>query len=159
MKANCSALMYSGGQNPEKDLTDDELTTIKNLVSKLNVKSNMKYNGGKLSFNGFVAHKSSESEGKPTEWGVYAFFDGFAQVWDDDAKDWILYYDTAGICAYLFTIMNDTLQEHYNGSVLAKYYDQDLSNYPQVIVDDFYYTMTQENFDQLIKNSQPDTKK
>lgn len=158
MKAACSALMYSGGQNPEKVLTDDELTKIKHLICQLNVKSSMKYNSG-LRFNGFVAHQSSELDGKPTEWGVYGFFDGFAQVWDDDAKDWILYYDTAGICAYLFTIMNDTLQEHYNGSVLAKYNEQDLPNYPQVIMDDFYYTMTQENFDELIRNSQPDTKK
>lgn len=109
MKATVTALMYSGAQNPERELNEEEVNHINVLASQLT--ETAPYNQHALGFSGFTAFTSDE-EGK-TNWGTYGFFNGCAQVWDNNKLDWICYYDTPGICAYLFTLMNSTLQDHY----------------------------------------------
>jgi hypothetical protein len=109
-KATISALMYSGARSPERDLTELEVEGIKLLVSQLTEKTGEDMHGA-LGFTGFAAFICDESVG--TSWGVYALFMGTVSVWDDVKKDWIGYYDTVGLCAHMYALMNDTLQAHY----------------------------------------------
>lgn len=114
MKAYCTALMYSGQRNPDKNLTDEEFEHVKKLASQLSGTKIPKSNHG-LGFTGFGVFSDN--------FGVFGLFSGKVEIWDEDTQNWIGYYDTVGLCAYLHTIMNDTLQKHYQQSNIA------ISNY------------------------------
>jgi hypothetical protein len=111
MNRKVSALMYSGAQNPERDLTEEEMVEIKRLASLLVNKSNLPFQGG-LGFTGFSAFEYQDGLDE-NAWGVYGYFNGTAVVWSGITKDWIVYWDDVGICAHLHLLINDTLIAHY----------------------------------------------
>lgn len=117
MTIYCSALIYSGSRSPERELTDEEADYVRGLISQLTTRCPSSHS--KLGFSGFAVFDRDETKTTTeTTLAAYGLFNGEAKIWDTSVSDWVSYFDTVGLCAYLFTIMNDTLQAHYNQSAL-----------------------------------------
>lgn len=109
MKDNCVyAMMYSGRQNPEKELTSEELETIQDLLSQLK-EPWLGPSHPRLGFTGYGA--TYELDG----WiqSCQADISGFVHKWDKDTNEWDVFADTSGVLPYLMKIMVPTMQEHY----------------------------------------------
>lgn len=100
MKPKACVLITSGMQNPEKDLTEEELLHVQDLVSKLNEVAPDQYSP--LGFSGYAA-----------SWdGVHVItrFSGHVSVYTDQGvKD---YYDTSGVMAYLCQLLTPVMVEY-----------------------------------------------
>lgn len=102
MKATASILMYSGIQNPEKELTEEEIQTLKDLVTGLETvypaqaHSHLGFSGYAASFDGMH---------------VIASMYGHVRVWDTAGR-LSAYTDTTGVLAYLCKIMTPVMVKH-----------------------------------------------
>lgn len=95
-------LMYSGAMNPEKELTDEELQNLKDLVYGLEVP----YPGqahGHLGFSGYSADLGDKY--------IIASLYGHIRIFDAQGKD-TAYTDTTGVLAYLCKIMTPVMIKH-----------------------------------------------
>ena len=105
MKA--SILMYSGRQNPEKELTDQETEDIRNLVAGLDTP----YPGKAHSHLGFSGYAASLGN-----MHVIASLYGFIQIFDEHGEE-KAYSDTTGVLAYLCRIMTPVMVEHQTAAL------------------------------------------
>lgn len=102
MNPTAAILMYSGAQNPEKELTDQEITDIRALVTGLNVP----YPGqahGHLGFSGYAATFG--------DMHVIASLYGHIRVFTSGGQE-TAYSDTTGVLAYLCKIMTPVMIKH-----------------------------------------------
>jgi hypothetical protein len=100
-------LMYSGLHNPEKDLSEEEYSKIKELVSQLNVP----YDGEPLPQLGFTGYAADFAE---DQFWVSGAFIGWVSVFQNgECKH---YDDTVGLVSYLHLIMVPVLQKHIKDS-------------------------------------------
>lgn len=94
--------MYSGRMNPEKELTDEELQNLKDLVYGLEVP----YPGhahGHLGFSGYSADLGDRY--------IIASLHGHVRVFDRQGEG-KAYSDTTGVLAYLCKIMTPVMIKH-----------------------------------------------
>jgi hypothetical protein len=98
MKATASVLMYSGMQNPEKELTSEELQHIQDLVAKLGDPCVPQHSH--LGFSGYSANWDTTH--------VIAHFSGHISVYNQEVKH---YYDTSGVMAYLCQLITPVMVE------------------------------------------------
>lgn len=102
MNPTAAILMYSGAQNPEKELTDQEITDIRALVAGLD----MPYPGqahGHLGFSGYAASFQ--------DMHVIASLYGHIRIFDAQGQE-KAYSDTTGVLAYLCKIMTPVMIKH-----------------------------------------------
>lgn len=102
MTPTASIMMYSGMKNPEKELTEEEVQTLKDLVAGLETA----YPGqahGHLGFSGYAASFD--------DMHVIASMYGHVRVWDTTGK-LTAYTDTTGVLAYLCKIMTPVMVKH-----------------------------------------------
>lgn len=102
MNPTAAILMYSGMQNPEKELTDQEITDIRTLVAGLDTT----YPGqahGHLGFSGYAASFQ--------DMHVIASLYGHIRVFDAEGHE-KAYSDTTGVLAYLCKIMTPVMIKH-----------------------------------------------
>lgn len=102
-------LMYSGLQNPEKELSEEEVATIRDLVSKLDVVYPGKAHGH-LGFSGYAANFEDIH--------VIARLSGFVQIFDKSGSS-VAYSDTTGVLAYLCKIMTPVMIKHNEDAAKA----------------------------------------
>ena len=102
MKPTACILMYSGMQNPEKELTEEEVQTLRDLVAGLEIT----YPGQSHSHLGFSGYAASFDE-----MHVIASMYGHVRVWDTSGK-LVAYSDTTGVLAYLCKIMTPVMIKH-----------------------------------------------
>jgi hypothetical protein len=107
------AMMYSGRENPERNLAPQECSQIEMLVSELKEKASWPYPGGAQGGLGFTGFGVSFYGTNESLCALQAHFSGFVSVWNEKEKVWNTFYDTAGICGYLMIIMGTTLHKHY----------------------------------------------
>lgn len=112
------AQIYSGMQNPERELTEEETAKVKELVSRLEVL----YTGSKspgLGATGFsVLHKEEN-------WYVMSNFTCWCAVWSNETQELKYYEDTVGLIGYLEEILTPMVKKHYEDMqrVMADYYE------------------------------------
>jgi hypothetical protein len=97
-----SILMYSGMQNPEKDLTEEEVQTLRDLVRGLEIP----YPGhahGHLGFSGYAASLDDIH--------VIASLYGHVRVFNAQGEA-TAYSDTTGVLAYLCKLMTPVMIKH-----------------------------------------------
>jgi hypothetical protein len=116
------ANMYSGMENPQRELTEEEINKVKELVSKLETP----YTGPtyeRLGFSGF-----SVSDGE--NWLVNSHFTCWCSVWDK--QELKHYEDTVGLIAYLEEILTPMVEKHYKDAqeIMSTYYE-DLFRVPE----------------------------
>lgn len=104
-------LMYSGMQNPEKELSREETNILKDLVSKLEIK----YTGQTHPHMGFSGYGASLSD----DLYVIASLRGFIQLFDKTGLP-VAYSDTTGILAYLHKIMAPVMARHEEEAAEAR---------------------------------------
>lgn len=95
-------MMYSGAMNPEKELTQEELQTLEDLVAGLEIP----YPGqahGHLGFSGYSADLGDRY--------VIASLYGHVRVFTAEGKETV-YTDTTGVLAYLCKIMTPVMIKH-----------------------------------------------
>ena len=102
MNPTASIMMYSGMKNPEKDLTEEEVQTLKDLVTGLETV----YPAQPHSHLGFSGYCASFDD-----MHVIASMYGHVRVWDTTGKV-TAYTDTTGILAYLCKIMTPVMVKH-----------------------------------------------
>lgn len=95
-----SPSMYSGIQNPQRELTDEEVSKIKDLVSQLNITT-----AAHVPSMGFTGYATGNEE-----WYVMGSFYGQVLVFEDNSL--VAYKDTAGVTAYLHLILGHLVREH-----------------------------------------------
>lgn len=100
MIPKASILITSGIQNPEKDLTEEELSHIQELVLKLNEAAGEQH--PHLGFSGYAATWDGVH--------VVARFSGYVSVYTD--QEMKHYYDTSGVVAYLCQLLTPVMVEH-----------------------------------------------
>jgi hypothetical protein len=115
MTAKGYANLYSGRQNPERQLMEEEINKVKELVSKLKIP----YTGPtyeRLGFSGF-----SVSDGD--NWLVVSHLTCWCTVWDK--QELKHYEDTVGLIAYLEEILTPMVKQHYKDAqkVMGAYYE------------------------------------
>src|ERR1700677_3688626 len=106
MTATGYANMYSGMKNPQRELTEEEINRIKELVSKLK----LPYIGStseRLGFSGF-----SVLDGE--NWVVISHFTCWCSVWDERGLKH--YEDTVGLINYLEEILTPMVEKHHRDS-------------------------------------------
>jgi hypothetical protein len=96
-----SPLMYSGMQNPQRDLTEEEVAKIKELVSQLSV--TCAAHNPSMGFTGYAVNNEEN-------WYVSGSFYGQVIVFENNGLT--AYKDTAGVTAYLHLILGHLVQEH-----------------------------------------------
>jgi hypothetical protein len=109
MKPTACILMYSGMRNPEKELTEEEITTLRELVSKLEVP----YPGqahSHLGFSGYAATLDNIH--------VIASLWGHVRVFNSEGLP-TAYSDTTGVLAYLCKIMTPVMIKHNEDAAKA----------------------------------------
>src|SRR5277367_1300854 len=96
------ANMYSGFRNPERELTEEEITKVKQLVSKLETP----YIGPthpKMGFSGFIV-----SDGD--NWLVNSNLTCWCSVWEN--QELKHYEDTVGLVGYLEEILTPMIDKY-----------------------------------------------
>jgi hypothetical protein len=111
--------MYSGMQNPERELTEEETNKVKYLISKLEIP----YTGPthpKMGFSGFGVCCAEEN------WLVQSYFTCWCSVWSSQAQELKHYEDTVGLIAYLEEILIPMVNQHYENTQegMEKYYEE-----------------------------------
>ena len=99
------ANMYSGIQNPERELTEEESIKVKELVSQLKEL----YTGPthpKLGFTGFSVWYKEE------EFYVMSNFTFWCGIWSAEAQELKYYEDTVGLITYLEEILTPMVEKH-----------------------------------------------
>lgn len=111
--------MYSGRQNPETDLTDEEHNTLKELVAGLN----NGYPGQAHSCLGFSGYSAQVDD----KYVIASPF-GFVNVFDSKGES-TAYLDTTGVMAYLCKIMTPAMVKHIEeGYKAMEAYTKDFPN-------------------------------
>jgi hypothetical protein len=108
--------MYSGAENPQRQLTDQEASRVEELISQLTVP----YTGLihiNLGFSGF-----SVSDGE--NWVVVAHSTCWCSVWQN--QELKHYEDTVGLLAFLEEILTPMMDQHLQeeSRVMAAYYEE-----------------------------------
>ena len=101
MKPVSYVCMYSGMQNPEKQLSEEEVIKIREMVLQLDKVSEPIHT--QLGFSGYSAAYDNTY--------IIANIRGLVSVFTTGVT---YYYDTVGLFGYLATIMTPTLQKHYD---------------------------------------------
>jgi hypothetical protein len=95
-----SPSMYSGRENPQRELTDEEIVKIKDLISQLTIVSAA--HNPTLGFNGYGVGNE--------DWYISGSFYGQVLVFEDNSLT--AYKDTVGVTAYLHLILGHLVREH-----------------------------------------------
>lgn len=103
-------MMYSGLQNPEKELSQEEVDTLKDLVSKLD----HPFPGATNSHMGFSGYSASLSD----ELYVIASLWGYIQVFRANGE-MVAFSDTTGVLAYLCKLMTPVMIRHNEDAAQA----------------------------------------
>lgn len=107
MKSTAYIMMYSGMPNPEKELTDEEVSNIKGLVSELNIP----FPGNADSYLGF-----SYSAFIDENLYVIASPCGYVKILNKSGLV-TTFSDTTGVIAYLCKIMTPVMIKHQEEGV------------------------------------------
>ena len=99
------ASMYSGMPNPERDLTPEEVSKVKELMSRLDEP----WTGPNHPQMGFTGYGVWDGE---DNWYVSVDFRGFATVWNGTKMGVDYYKDDVGLTAYLQSILKETVDRH-----------------------------------------------
>jgi hypothetical protein len=100
--------MYSGIQNPEKELTDEEVNEIARLISELSGPE-IEFGPLGLGHGGYGAFVQNDDG---SHLSVMVNFTGGAQVWNSVEQRWVGRIDVSGICAYLCKLMTPAVAQH-----------------------------------------------
>ena len=100
VKPRAMILMHSGMQNPEKELTNEELEHIQSLVAQLN--DIVPQQHGHFGHRGYAANWE--------EAHVITYYTGHVSVYTD--KEEKHYYDTTGVMAYLCQLLTPVMVQY-----------------------------------------------
>lgn len=100
------ASMYSGLPNPERVLTEEEVSKVKEMMSRLDEPWTEAHHP-KMGFTGYGAWNGKEN------WYVSVDFRGFAAVWTGKRMELDYFKDTVGLTTYLQSILKATVDRHF----------------------------------------------
>ena len=111
------ANMYSGMPNPERELTEEEISKIEYLISQLTIP----YTGSvhhKFELGGYTVSNVEKN------WCIISHFTCWCSIWkDQELKN---YEDTVGLIAYLEEILQPMADKHIKDSqeAMERYYEE-----------------------------------